>query len=89
MKKLSKKGHAQAIITAVLPGLEMVLRPLMANQPHWQIIFNQAIILYAFRMAYKQEVINEFVSFVMDNPSVFRKEIIESDEFKNGFVIFF
>jgi len=86
---LSTKGHIQAFASAILPRIEVILNPLFANHSHWNLAFQEAIGLYGYYMACKQEELNEFVEFIKSHPDEFRKNIVESKEFRDGFVIFF
>lgn len=86
---LSAKCHIQAFASAILPRLESILSPLFINNQYWTLAFHEAIGLYGYYMALKQEEVNEFIEFIKLHPDKFRKEIVESEEFRNGFVLFF
>lgn len=80
------KKHFNAVATVLIPRLELVVSSFLISNPGWQLAFHQAIGLYGYYMAMKQEDLNEFVDFLRDNPDIFRQEIVESVEFQNGFV---
>lgn len=88
-KNLSIAGNLKAITTIVLPKLQAVIEPLLSSHPHWTLAFYEATALYGFYMAFKQEEVNEFVEFIRSHPEEFRKEVVESKEFRDGFVTFF
>lgn len=86
-----KKGITTAVKIAVqnsIPYYLSILDPFLKNNPEWQLIFYSAIGLYGVYMAYNQEEVNEIVDFINEHPDEFRKEIVESDEFRKGFLIF-
>ncbi len=84
MSELTKQ--MSAVVAVLTPKLEPVISALLVNQPHWQMAFHQAIGLYGYYMAIKQEEVNEFVNFLKSNPDKFRAEVVNSAEFQNGFV---
>ncbi len=86
---LSTKGVVSAALTTVIPRLEAILSPLLVQHPYWQLAMHEAIGLYGYYMACKQESVNEFVEFIRSHPEVFRKEIVDSEEFRSGFVLAF
>lgn len=77
------------MVTAAIPRLEAILSPLLVQYPYWQLAMHEAIGLYGYYMACKQESVNEFIEFLRSHPEDFRKEIVESEEFRNGFVLAF
>lgn len=83
------KRYSKAFITSGLSYFEEIVIPLLQKYPYWQLAFSQAIGLYGFYMAVKQEEVNEYVEFIKDHPQEFREEIVNSKEFRNGFVIAF
>ena len=85
----STKGIISAAVAAAIPRLEAILSPLLVQYPCWQLAMHEAIGLYGYYMACKQESVNEFVEFLRSHPDVFRKEVVESEEFRNGFVLAF
>jgi hypothetical protein len=86
---LSISGKIKAFSSAVIPRLEAILGPLIEDGSPWKLAFHEAIGLYGYYMAYKQEEINEFVKFIKSHPEKFKKDIVESKEFRDGFVVFF
>ncbi len=60
----------------------------MTVHPEWELAFYSAIGLYGVYMAYNQEEVNEIIKFITEHPEEFRKEIVESKEFKKGFLFF-
>lgn len=85
--KLSK--HLNATVAAVLPQLGASIDSFLVSYPHWYMAFHLAIGLYGYYIALKQEDVNEFVQYIKDNPSKYRREIVESKEFQDGFVVAF
>lgn len=64
------------------------LLPVFKADPVWGAIF---AIIYGFfpaLMQLKQERINEISEFIQEHPKEFRTEIIQSEQFKDGFVVF-
>ncbi|HWQ59758.1 MAG TPA: hypothetical protein VN420_01265 [Candidatus Fimivivens sp.] len=88
-RKLSAKGTVSAGFTVLIQRFEAILGPLLIQYPYWELAFHQAIGLYGYYMALKQERVNEYVEFIRDHPDAFRKQIVESEEFRDGFVIAF
>lgn len=71
-----------------LPYLSSVLNPFLSTHPEWELIFYSAIGLYGVYMNCNQEDVNDIVRFIGEHPDKFREEIIRSDEFKKGFLIY-
>ena len=67
----------------------MLPLPCQDLRQYWTLAFHEAIGLYGYYMACKQEELNEFIEFIKLHPDKFRKEIVESKEFRNGFISFF
>ncbi|NTW15330.1 MAG: restriction endonuclease [Candidatus Moranbacteria bacterium] len=88
-KEHSNKAALTAGFTVMLQRFEAILGPLLAQYPYWELAFYEAIGLYGYYMALKQERVNEYVEFIRDHPDAFRKQIVESEEFRDGFVIAF
>ncbi|MCX6733038.1 MAG: hypothetical protein NTV98_05880 [Candidatus Roizmanbacteria bacterium] len=83
------KNHASALLTTSLPYLEVIFSGLLVKYPGFQLAIQESIGLFGYYMALKQEEVNSFVQDLMKHPEVYRKEIIESKEFRDGFVIAF
>ena len=85
----SLKNQANAFLLVSLPYLETIFSGLLINQPGFKLAIHEAIGLFGYYMALKQEEVNSFVQDLMEHPETYRKEIIESKEFRDGFVIIF
>ncbi|GEM_PF-3531496 len=70
------------------PYLSSVLTPFLTSHPEWELIFYSAIGLYGVYMACNQEEVNEIVKLINEHPDEFRKGIVQSKEFRKGFLIF-
>lgn len=68
--------------------LAPMLIPLVSTNPAWGVIFGLFFSVYVGIATYKQQRLNEVASFIQEHPEQFRREIVESEEFKDGFVIF-
>lgn len=76
-------------ITQQVGVLVPALLPVFNADPVWGAIF---AIIYGFfpaLMQLKQERINEVAKFIQEHPEEFRKEIVQSEEFQEGFLVFF
>lgn len=71
-----------------LPYLSSVLDPFLQQNPVWQGVFYSAIGLFGIYMAYNQEEVNEITKFIKEHPKEFREEIVQSREFRKGFLLF-
>lgn len=78
----------QIAIQNIFPYLSAVLTPFLAVHPEWELAFYSAIGLYGVYMACNQKEVNEVIEFISEHPKEFRKEIVESEEFKKGFLNF-
>lgn len=83
------KKHANAFLTASLPYLDTIFSSLLVNNPGFRLAIHESIGLFGYYMALKQEEVNSFVQELIKHPEVYRKEIVESKEFRDGFVISF
>ncbi len=68
--------------------LSSVLDPFLQQNPIWQGVFYSAIGLFGVYMACNQEELNEITEFIKDHPKEFREEIVQSKEFRKGFLLF-
>ena len=75
-------------IQGCLPYLLSALDPFLQQNPIWQAAFYSAIGLYGIYMAYNQEEVNEIIKFIKEHPEEFREEIVQSKEFRKGFLLF-
>lgn len=85
------KGFVSRVEGTLQPSVDYftnIFTPLIAVKPEWGVPIMAAIGLWRVRMASNQNRINEMVEFIADNPSEFRKSIVESEEFKDGFTVF-
>jgi hypothetical protein len=85
----SLKIHTNAFLSVALPNLEIILTGLLIQYPGLQLAVYEAIGLYGFYMAIKQEEVNMFVEDLMKHPEIYREEIVSSKEFRDGFVLSF
>lgn len=85
----SLKNQANAFLSVSLPYLEIIFSSLLISYPGFKLAIHEAIGLFGYYMALKQEEVNSFVQDLMKHPEVYRKEIIESKEFRDGFIIVF
>ncbi|MBU1067803.1 hypothetical protein KKE60_08455 [Patescibacteria group bacterium] len=65
------------------------LLPLFHTDPIWGAIFAVIYGFFPALMQLKQERVNEISEFIQEHPEEFRKEIVQSPEFGDGFLIFF
>ena len=75
-------------IQAYLPYLSAVLDPFLQKNPIWQGVFYSVIGFFGIFMTYNQEELNEITKFIKDHPEEFREEIVQSKEFRKGFLLF-
>jgi hypothetical protein len=83
----SLKGVVQAGITSALPQVEKIVSFYKDSNPGLYASFLLFSGFYGYLMELNQESINEFVEYLREYPDEFRKEITESEEFRQGFVI--
>lgn len=62
---------------------------LIASQPEFMSAWILARGLYGSLFDIKQEEINEFVEYIQNNKTTFVKEVIETKEFRDGFILIF
>lgn len=87
IKKVITTGISAAIQSNI-SYLTSFLAPFLAQNPYWELCFYSAIGLYGVFMAVNQARVEEVVNFIQKHPHEFRKEIVESEEFKGGFLVF-
>jgi len=83
----SLKGIIQAGVSSALPQVEKIVSFYKESNPGLYASFLLFSGFYGYLMELNQESINEFVGYLRDHPDEFRKEITESKEFRQGFVI--
>lgn len=86
LQKRSVKVKLKHYIEAIIPVLSYSLQPLFDVQPYWGLVFYNAISIIGLQMSLNKNDMEEIVTFIQDNPNVFSKEIVTSDEFKRAFV---
>lgn len=89
MQKKSIIKDALIVVQGILPYYQQVLSPFLSQHPYWELVFYCAIGLYGIYMALKQDEVNEVIEFINEHPQEFREEIVQSEEFQKGFLIFF
>lgn len=85
MKEKSKTDLMAAGLQ-LIPYLSHTIEPFLQQNPCWAAVFYGAIGLYGTYMAFNQDEVNNFVNFIKDHPQEFRKEIVQSEEFKKAFL---
>lgn len=83
------KRHTNALISTSLPYLEQIISPFLISYPYWQLAFHEAIGLYGYYMALKQEEVNDYVTFIKNYPEKFTADVVGTKAFRDGFVIAF
>jgi len=78
-----------AISNIWLPNLMATLTPFISQHPYWQVAVISAIWLYWVFLQHQQDRLNEFIKFIQDNPWEFTKKIVETQEFKDWFLLIF
>ena len=71
------------------PALTTIIMPLITVNPYWQLAIISAIWLFWVYLQYNQDKLNEFIKFIQDNPEAFTEEIVQTEAFKDGFLIVF
>jgi hypothetical protein len=96
MKKQSIKSaitNTRDSVNLVMPGMlsyiQYCIDPFLTVHPYWGLAIYAVIGLYGVYLTLTQEALNEVIVFIKDHPTEFRKEIVESEEFRLGFVRFF
>src|SRR3989344_5498034 len=77
-----------AAIQGNIPYFTAVITPFLLLHPYWELCFYSAIGLYGVYMALNQERVAEVTTFIQGHPHEFRTEIVQSEEFRGGFLIF-
>lgn len=96
MKKRSIKNvvtNTKDTVNLVMPGMlsyiQYSIDPFLALHPYWGLAVYAVIGLYGVYLTLTQEALNEVIVFIKDHPKEFRQEIVESEEFRLGFIRFF
>jgi len=82
------KTGISAFLQTYLPILPTSISPFLTNYPYWQLLITSVVGLYGIYMAVNQDVVNEMVQFIIDNPESFTKEIVETEEFRKAFIVY-
>lgn len=83
----SMKGTVKVFVGSVIPEIQKIISPLAITHPQLYTALSVSAGLYGYYMALNQEALNEYIEFLMSHPDKFRKEIIASKEFRQGFVL--
>ena len=86
--KIKQLQPLQIALQNYFPYLAVVLDPFLQIHPVWQGAFFSAIGLFGVYMAYNQEEVNEITQLISEHPKEFRSEIVKSNEFQKGFLIY-
>ncbi len=89
MNEDSKKGIIATLTNFGIPYVSAMLTPFLAVHQEWMYAWYSAIGLYGVYMEYNQDKVNSFIKFIEENPSVFLNEIVEAEDFREGFLITF
>lgn len=91
-RNINIKQHIKSVETALigmLPYIQYTVDPFINSHPYWGLTMYAAIGLYGAFMLYRQEELNNLISFIKDHPNEFKSEIVESPEFQKGFILCF
>jgi hypothetical protein len=94
MSKMSdfKPNKKKAIITASVEQAfeesRAVIAPLATIWPVGAGALNVLLASAGAVIKYKQEVLNQFTQYLIDNPDVFTNEVVNSKAFQDGLVVF-
>lgn len=76
-------------VSGMMPFLQRVIDPFLITNPYWGLAIYGVIGLYGVYLALRQDELNELIEFIQKHPNEFKKEIVESEEFRLGFIRFF
>ncbi|OGC91824.1 hypothetical protein A2876_04660 [Candidatus Amesbacteria bacterium RIFCSPHIGHO2_01_FULL_48_32b] len=85
--KAIKSGVNAALISS-FPQAMFVVDPFLRQNPFWELCFFSVLSLYGIYMELRPNETKEVVEFIKNHPNDFRREIVESEEFKKGFLLF-
>lgn len=83
------KSALNITIPGMIPFIQRVVDPFLVTNPYWGLTIYAVIGLYGVYLALKQDELNELLVFIQKHPKEFREEIVESEEFRKGFIQFF
>ncbi len=83
------KSALNITISGMMPFIQHVIDPFLIAKPYWGFAIYAVIGLYGVYLALRQDELNELLDFINSHPQEFRKEIVESEEFRKGFIQFF
>lgn len=78
-------GGSMGIKNFIIPAVDI----LVAERPEFIPAWILAKGFFGFSFDIQQDKINEFVRYIKENPSIFTKEIVDTKDFREGFVITF
>jgi len=83
------KSALNITISGMMPFIQHIIDPFLTAKPYWGLTIYAVIGLYGVYLALRQDELNELLNLINSNPEIFRKEIVESEEFRKGFIQFF
>ena len=82
-----KKAFAKATVQEIDQKSETVIKALTTIWPQGAVALALVHASFGIRIAYKQEVLNQFTEHLRDNPDVYTTKIIESQDFQDGLIV--
>lgn len=83
------KSALNIALPGMMPFIQKVVDPFLVTNPYWGLAIYAVIGLYGVYLSLKQDELNELIVFIKEHPKEFRKETVESEEFRKGFIEFF
>lgn len=83
-----KKALITATTEQAFEESRAVLEPMATMWPAGAVALNVLLASVGTVIKYKQEVLNQFTQFLMDNPDVYTDEVVNSKAFQDGLVVF-
>lgn len=81
------KAGTQAVIDSIPSAILTAVTPFIAN-PSLQLPILAIIGIYGYSVSYRQGRFNILMQNIIDNPKVFSKRVLESEQFKDGLIRF-
>lgn len=86
---LDIKKAIEISMMGMMPYIQIVLDSFLKDRPYWSMAIYAIFGLYGVYLMYKQDELNDLLEFIKKHPEEFRKEVVESEEFRKGFITFF